>query len=146
MTLRESPITSGVRFVSVNGEASRVNPANKRMRKKMKTFFFQKIFSEIFPKFFFSQFFSSFPHFFQSFLFSGFTLDVSLFTETKRTLYVSVMKNIIRNKKIGLSSLVMCRVLVFGSYCLDVKSPISSPYCISILFCFSVKHNIKKFY
>ena len=53
------------------------------------TFFFQNFFFNIFfLKFLFEFFFSQ-----------GFTFDAFPFTETKRTLYVSVMKNMICSKR-----------------------------------------------
>ena len=61
-------------------------------------FFFQNLF----PIFFFSTFFSQnfvsknlFPTSFQNLFFEGFTLDALLFTETKRTLCICLMKNMI---------------------------------------------------
>ena len=60
--------------------------------------YFSKIF---FPTFFFKIFFLKsffqifFPKTFQNFFFEGFTLDALAFTETKRTLCICVMKNMI---------------------------------------------------
>ena len=65
-----------------------------------------------FPKYFFHKFFSNF---FSKLFFEGFTLDASPFTETKRTVCICVMKNMIYNKRSKLDS---CdKVLFFDSYC-----------------------------
>ena len=76
--------------------------------------FFKIFFPKFFLKTFFSKFFSQnfcfkfFPHsffptffsnFFSNFFFEGFTLDASSFTETKRTLCICVMKNMIYSKR-----------------------------------------------
>ena len=61
------------------------------------TFFFSKFFfKNFFPKTFFSKFFQNY---FQISCFEGFTLDASSFTETKRTLCICVMKNMIYSKR-----------------------------------------------
>ena len=57
-------------------------------------FCFVIYFSKIFLKFFFPNFFSIFKFFFE-----GFTLDDPPFTETKRTLCICVLKNIIYSKR-----------------------------------------------
>ena len=84
-------------------------------------FFLQILFSKFFfqhffPKIFFSKFFSQhfFSNFGQNFFFEGVTLDASPFTETKRTLCICVMKNIISKRSTLDFSLVW---LFFGSYC-----------------------------
>ena len=66
-------------------------------------FFFSKFFFKIFFSNFFSQtFFSKFS--FQNFCFEGFTFDASPFTETKRTLCICVMKNMMsKRSKLDLS-------------------------------------------
>ena len=56
-------------------------------------FFFHIFFPNFFPKIFISKFFSQ--HFFLIFFFEGFDLDASPFTETKRTLCICLMKNMI---------------------------------------------------
>ena len=53
--------------------------------------FFLKFFVICFPKIFF-------PTFFQNFFFEGFTLDTSPFIESKRTLCICVMKNMISKR------------------------------------------------
>ena len=81
----------------------------------LRNFFFQHFFSSIFfqifftkcffqtffPNIFFQNFFLKilFPTFFQNFFFEGFTLDASLFTEIKRTVFICVMKNMIYSKR-----------------------------------------------
>ena len=85
-------------------------------------FFFQNFFSKIFfSKFFFEIFFPKifFPKFFFNFLknfffFEGSTLDASPFTETKRTLFIYVMQNMISMRSKLDFSLVW---VFFGSYC-----------------------------
>ena len=75
-------------------------------------FFWSKLFSNIF----FSKFFSYnfFSNFFSKFFFEGFTLDASPFIETKRTLCIWVMKNMISTQ----SKLDFSLVWLFcGSYC-----------------------------
>ena len=60
-------------------------------------FFFSKLFFPIFSsEFFFQHFFLTF---FLIFFYDGFTLDASPFTETKRTLCICVMKNMIYSKR-----------------------------------------------
>ena len=92
------------------------------------TFFFQYFFSKIFFSFFsnifFSKFFSQhffpqicFQFFFQNFFFEGFTLNASLFTETKRTACICVMKNMIYSKRRNWTLVSCDKVLFFGSYC-----------------------------
>ena len=72
-------------------------------------FFFQNFCSKIFfPKF-------VFPKFFPTFFFEDFTLDAFPFTETKRTLCICVMKNMISKRSKLHFSLLW---LFFGSYCL----------------------------
>ena len=85
-----------------------------------KFFFPNFIYKIFFPKFvsqhFFSKFFSQnfFSNFFQTFFFEGFTLDASPFTETKRTLCICVMKNMISKRSI----LDFSRMwFFFGLYC-----------------------------
>ena len=51
-----------------------------------------------FPKFFFKFFFKIFFQLFQFFFFEGLTLDASPFTETKRTLCMCVIKNMISKR------------------------------------------------
>ena len=63
-----------------------------------KFFFFNFTLKFFFPTFFFQNFFSNFfSNFF--FFFEGFTLDAFPFTETKRTLCICVMKNMIYSKR-----------------------------------------------
>ena len=89
-------------------------------------FFFKIFFPKCFPKIFFSNFYFRkfffkyffleifFSTFFQNFFFEGFTLDASPFTETKQTLCIYVMKNMISKRSKLDFSLVW---LFFGSYC-----------------------------
>ena len=63
--------------------------------------FFRKFFSQnFFPIFFSQNFFPKFfSYFFSKFFFEDSTLDVSPFTEIKRTLCICVMKNMIYSKR-----------------------------------------------
>ena len=128
--------------------------------------FYQKFFSKIFSstfflkrflKFFFNTFFSNIfflisfsKDFFNFSSFEGFTLDASTFLQKQNGLfYVSVMKNMICNKRSTLDFRLLWRVeYSFSAHTahipLDVKSPISSPCCINILFCSEVKHDIEE--
>ena len=65
-----------------------------------KIFFLIFFFKFLFPKFFFQNFFLKmfFLTFFKNFCFEGFTLDASPFTETKLTLCISAMKNMISKR------------------------------------------------
>ena len=97
-------------------------------------------------KFFFQNFFSNI---YLNFFFEGFTLNASLFSKTKWTLYVSVIKNMICSKRSKWDfRLLWCIKYSFSVHTaditLDVKSPISFPCWITILICFSVKHNIEE--
>ena len=64
------------------------------------TFFFKIVFLKFFftKGFFFNFKKKKFPTFFQNLFFEGFTLDASPFTETKRTLCICVMKNMISKR------------------------------------------------
>ena len=107
-------------------------------KKKILKFFFQNLIKKnteiFFPKFFLTIFFAKaffqivfttffiqnfcFENFFQFlFFFEGFTLDAVLFTKKKRTLRICYGKyNMKQAVKIGLSSLVMCRVILLTSH------------------------------
>ena len=95
-----------------------------------------------FPRFFFSKFFPTIifsEFFFQIFFFKAFTLDASPHAEIKRLFkYLWYEKYGMQQAvEIGLSSRVMCRVLVFGSYCSHHtrrKKSIFSPCCIIYYF------------
>ena len=77
--------------------------------------FFIIFFPKFFPKIFFSKFFF-FPKFFtQSFFLTFFSQNFFPFTETKRTLCICVMKNMISKRSKLDFSLVW---LFLGSYCL----------------------------
>ena len=85
-------------------------------------FYYQHFCFEIFSKIFFSKFFPTIifsEFFFQIFFFHAFTLDASPHAEIKRLFkYLWYEKYGMQQAvEIGLSSRVMCRVLVFGSYC-----------------------------
>ena len=125
-------------------------------------FFFENLFSIFFPKSYFQNFSKFFFIFFLNFFsiiffqlfslkcfFQVLTLDASPLTETKRTLYVSVMRNMICSKR-SKSDFRLLWCVEYSSSAhndhitVDVKSPISSPCCINILFCPSVKDYIYK--
>ena len=104
------------------------------------TFLFCSLFFQNFPKFLIQNFFSKIS--FHNFFFEGSTLDASPFIETKRTLCICVMKNMIYSKRSSLNfRLVWCVRYSFSAHTthitLDVKSSISSPHRIILLYFFS---------